>query len=176
MERPLSSAPFPTREAPRKATPIYDRFRSFPLDFEPASIVQFLSSAPPRATWLARGLETGHRGNGGSRDSDRLLIDANFSIHPRDSTTLGDRISFGTGKNLGEIRFDRERRIFVIALLRLLRLFVYHSPLSRSIDGSNAHGCNTLAMIYFLPKEKCSRAGAIDASINYRASSRTVPA
>lgn len=134
MERPLSSAPFPTREAPRKATPIYDRFRSFPLDFEPLSIVQFLSSAPPRATWLAR---LGNRPPWQRRiqrfGSRRLLIDANFSIHPRDSTTLGDRISFGTGKNLGEIRFDRERRIFVIALLRLLRLFVYRSPLSLSL-------------------------------------------
>lgn len=61
-----------SRETPRKATPIYHRFRSFPLDFEPASIVQFLSSAlplPPRGTWLA-GLETGHRGNGRFRDSD----------------------------------------------------------------------------------------------------------
>ena len=84
----------------------------------------------------------------------------NLELHP---------LEFFSQRNVGEIRFDRERRIVVIALLRLLRLFV-HRSLSRSIDGSKAHGCNTLAMIYFFPKEKCSRAGAIDASINYRAS------
>lgn len=122
-ERPLSSAPFRTREAPRKATPIYDRFRSFPLRFEPAvSIVHFLSSAPPRATWLARGLETGHRGNA-RFGSPRLLIDANFSVYPRgEPPAPPSRVLLAKKRRRNSIRSGttdpRDRVIKIIKIIR----------------------------------------------------------
>lgn len=119
------------REKLRRSMIAFDRFPFRAAVHRPVSVFRAsprnlartrLGNRPP---WQRRIQRFGPR---------RLLIDANFSIHPRDSTTLGDRISFGTGKNLGEIRFDRERRIFVIALLRLLRLFVYRSPLFLSLS------------------------------------------
>lgn len=151
------------REKLRRSMIAFDRFPCVSSRPFPSS-----TFGPPRATWLARGLETGHRGNA-RFGSPRLLIDANFSDYPRgEPPAPPSRVLLAKKRRRNSIRSGTtDPRDRVIKIIKIIRSSL---SLSRSIDGSKAHGCNTLAMIYFFPKEKCSRAGAIDASINYRAS------
>lgn len=116
-ERPLSSAPFRTREKLRRSMIAFDRFPCVSSRPFPSS-----TFGPPRATWLARGLETGHRGNA-RFGSPRLLIDANFSVYPRgEPPAPPSRVLLAKKRRRNSIRSGTtDRRDRVIKIIKIIR-------------------------------------------------------